>query len=290
MTQTIINTGAGLTETKDAPAGHDEAMAAKFDAAQQAALEGTPAAAPEQKSEAATQDRPSWLPEKFKTPEDLAKSYAELEKKLGAPKEEQTEAAKPKKPGDLSIDEAPKDGDGEKTDGEKLAEQAGLNYEELSAKYFEKGALDESDYEAIAKSHNAPKEMVDQWIEGQLAIAEMRRQQVTADIGGDANFRAMSAWAAANLPKAELESYNRSIEKASIEDQKLAVRGLYSKYVEANGTRPTLIGGANAVTSESTDVYRSTAELTKAMSDPRYEKDPAYRQDVASKLARSNIL
>jgi len=26
--------------------------------------------------------RPEWLPEKFQSPEDLAKSYAELEKKL----------------------------------------------------------------------------------------------------------------------------------------------------------------------------------------------------------------
>ena len=29
-------------------------------------------------------DRPEWLPEKFKTPEDFAKSYGELEKKIGS--------------------------------------------------------------------------------------------------------------------------------------------------------------------------------------------------------------
>ena len=32
----------------------------------------------------AVEDRPQWLPEKFKTPEDFAKSYTELEKKIGA--------------------------------------------------------------------------------------------------------------------------------------------------------------------------------------------------------------
>ena len=32
--------------------------------------------------------RPDWLPEKFNSPEDLAKSYTELEKKLSAPKDE----------------------------------------------------------------------------------------------------------------------------------------------------------------------------------------------------------
>jgi hypothetical protein len=37
------------------------------------------------------------------------------------------------------------------------------------------------------------------------------------------------------------------------------------------------------------DVFRSQAELVAAMSDPRYDKDPAYRQDIADKLAVSNI-
>ena len=45
---------------------------------------------PEAPQEEAPQDnqpseRPEWLPEKFKTPEDLAKSYSELEKKLSSP-------------------------------------------------------------------------------------------------------------------------------------------------------------------------------------------------------------
>ena len=38
------------------------------------------------------------------------------------------------------------------------------------------------------------------------------------------------------------------------------------------------------------DFYRSQAELVEAMSDKRYDKDPAYRQDVIAKLERSNNL
>jgi len=30
------------------------------------------------------EDRPGWLPEKFKSPEDMANAYSELEKKMGA--------------------------------------------------------------------------------------------------------------------------------------------------------------------------------------------------------------
>ena len=29
------------------------------------------------------EDRPEWLPEKFKSPEDMAQAYSELEKKMG---------------------------------------------------------------------------------------------------------------------------------------------------------------------------------------------------------------
>jgi len=37
------------------------------------------------------------------------------------------------------------------------------------------------------------------------------------------------------------------------------------------------------------DVFRSQAEVVRAMADPRYDNDPAYRNDVFEKLERSNI-
>ena len=37
------------------------------------------------------------------------------------------------------------------------------------------------------------------------------------------------------------------------------------------------------------DVYRSQAELVRAMSDRRYDNDPAYRRDVIEKLERSDV-
>ena len=38
-----------------------------------------------------------------------------------------------------------------------------------------------------------------------------------------------------------------------------------------------------------TDVYKSQAQVVEAMSDPRYDRDTAYRQEVMEKLSRSNI-
>ena len=37
------------------------------------------------------------------------------------------------------------------------------------------------------------------------------------------------------------------------------------------------------------DVFRSQAEVVAAMSDARYDNDPAYRQDIYEKLERSDL-
>ena len=79
-----------------------------------------------------TQSKPEGLPEKFNSVEDLAKSYAELEKKLGDNKQEEPKEETPKtetKTSDLEI-------------AEKAVESAGLNMDNLATEYNEKGELD----------------------------------------------------------------------------------------------------------------------------------------------------
>ncbi|MFZ9656653.1 MAG: capsid assembly protein, partial [Limnohabitans sp.] len=36
--------------------------------------------------------------------------------------------------------------------------------------------------------------------------------------------------------------------------------------------------------------FESTAQVVEAMSDPKYQADPAFRRKVQEKLARSNVL
>lgn len=94
-------------------------------------------------------DRPEWLPEKFKTAEDLAKSYGELESKLGKKDDEIRNALKeeliaerfkdrPEKPGDYQMPEGIEESDA--IDSELLswwAEEAHNNG--YSQEQFEKG-------------------------------------------------------------------------------------------------------------------------------------------------------
>ena len=67
----------------------------------------------------------------------------------------------------------------------------------------------------------------------------------------------------------------------------LAVTGLKAEYEKANGFEGQMLTGKAA--QPQVDVFRSQAEVVAAMQDPRYDNDPAYRNDVFQKLGRSNI-
>jgi len=221
-----------------------------------------------------TQSKPEGLPEKFNSVEDLAKSYSELEKKLGdnkeAPKEE---APKTETKNDLDI-------------AEKAVESAGLNMETLSSEYAEKGELDAKSYDALEKA-GIPKDYVNQFIEGQKAIADQQATSIKDMVGGADAYSDMSNWAADNMSEEEKTAYNTAVNSNDIETAKLAVVGLKAKFEKANGNEPNLVEGKGTITGQ--DGYRSWAEVTAAMGDDRYSKDPAYQAMVQDKLAKSDL-
>lgn len=227
-------------------------------------------------------NRPAWLPEKFKSPEDMARSYTELEKRLSGTKP--TEPAKPeptkgeagKTAEDLSIKAA-----------EAQAEAKGIDLTSYEAEFTKDGTLSEKSYEALAKS-GIPKEMVDTYIQGRQALMERSAEATLKAVGLDMDgYQKLGQWAASTLPKAELDAYNRIVTGTDVDAARLALQGLHAKYSQS--IEPDYLRGGSPDRSGG-DVFRSTAELTKAMADPRYAKDPAYRDDVAKKLGRSNIL
>jgi hypothetical protein len=232
--------------------------------------------------EQSTQSKPEGLPEKFNSVEDLAKSYSELEKKLG---EQTPKEVDPVSQATLKED-APKEQKGELDIAEKAVASAGLNMENLSNEYAEKGELDAKSYEALEKA-GIPKDYVDQFIEGQKAIGEKQTNTVKALVGGNEAYSEMADWAADNLTDAEKTAYNTAVNSKDLETAKLAVVGLKAKFEKANGSEPTLLEGQSAPSGEAG--YKSWAEVTRAMSDDRYQKDPAYQAAVKEKLSKSEL-
>lgn len=240
---------------------YDAAMVAKFEESQV-----TEGATQTTQTTETTEERPGWLPEKFKSPEDLAKAYAELEKKISQPKTE-----------------APAGGD----EADKAVQAAGLNMEDLQSRYMANGQLEDSDYEALAKI-GIDRDMVDSYIAGQEALVENIRLSAFNQVGGEDNYRSMVTWAAQNLTQDERDAYDAAMDDPNPSSRSLAIAGLHAKWTAAVGAEPSLVTGETG--QDTGDAFRSPAELTAAMRDPRYRTDPAYRADVQAKIARSSIL
>ncbi len=223
-------------------------------------------------------DRPEWLPEKFKSAEDLAQAYSALEQKLGSGSEETEES------------EAVHEEEYSENDIEELAEgleQAGIDFDALSQEFSELGGLSDEAYQALEEA-NIPRSVVDQFIDGQMAVANRIQQEAYSQVGGEEAYYDMIGWASDNLNEASIDAFNQAINSGDSATVNLAIQGLHAQYRSVNGSEPTLVMGETSTVTGG--VFESAAQLTAAMRDPRYENDPAYRQEIASKLARSNVL
>lgn len=222
---------------------------------------------------------------KFESVDALAEAYKALEKKLGS-RTAETEKADPE-PSE-GQEEAVEESGEETTQeaAEKAVEKAGLNFEDLSRKYWENGDLDESDYEALEKS-GIPKPIVEQFIKGQEALYQAAQRAVFDDVGGEQNYESMTAWAKENLSKDEISAYNRAVNSGDMDTIRMAVRGLKARYDADVGFEPSRrVTGDRVVTAER---FESWAQVTEAMADRRYGKDPAYTRAVEQKIARSDL-
>lgn len=220
-----------------------------------------------------TTERPEWLPEKFKSAEDMAQAYAELEKRMGQGTKEVEETEQPEE---------------EQTDDNK--EEAGDYNEavvEASKEFFENdGQLSEDTYKKL-EGIGLPRDLVDSYAAGQQALLQSEEAQIKG-VAGD-NYDAMAEWANEHLPQEEIDAFDEAVTSGTISQAKLAVQGLYARYQNATGaTQPKLVQGA--VSGSSTMPFKSMQELARAQSDPRYRSgDKAYHQEIDRRLAVSNI-
>lgn len=222
--------------------------------------------------------RPEWLPEKFWDAEngqirseDLAKSYAELEKVKSSQQESPSG-----EPDGLSISKA---------DAEEAAEKAGLDFDSLASKYAEKGELSDEDYASLEKA-GINRDTVDNYIRGQQALAEQFTQQMYNEFGGEQAYQQMVKWAADNLSETQIDAFNEAVETGDPERAKLAIAGLRAQYSDVNGSDPSRQVDGNPAQKDGA-TYGDEGEYVKDMEDPRYWDDPRYRAQVDAKFVRT---
>ena len=208
---------------------------------------------------------------KYKNAEELESAYLELQKKLGADSEEPEEQVEEE-------DQA------EETNSDLFDRlwEGELN-DEFSEEILDE--LSNADPTDLAQMHldyrrqmeaNAPQPMT-----------EETATQLKGMVGGDQEYSNLLGWAKENFSEQEIDMYDSIMDSGNTEAAFFAIQALALRYSDSVGTEGELIQGRAAT--DSTQGFRSQAELVNAMNDPRYERDAAYRNDIMRKLELSDI-
>jgi hypothetical protein len=223
---------------------------------------------------------------KFKSAEDLEKAYLELQKKLGQ-KEETTPDEGEDTPEEGS-DEAPEE------------EEAPANEEvqvllDASEEYYSNNK--ELKPETLQKLKELPSEkLIEAYLELQKnntiaagqPLSDSEAQDIVKSVGGQDAYNETLAWASENLKPEEVAAYDNVVNSGNKDAIFFAVQALNQRYKDAVGFEGKTLSGKSV--KNSIKGFRSQAELARAISDPRYRNDPAYRLDIEQKLAASGDL
>ena len=217
------------------------------------------------------QEQNQLLAGKYESAEELEKAYVELQQKFSSgettqqeqqPEEQQEEATEDLNLMDTLWEEA----------------QTEWNQETLQK-------LAESDPVDIAQAYLELRAETNQAHE----LTTEETAQLYDVVGGEQQYADMMRWAGQNLDSNQQELYDSVMQKGDPAACFFAVQALaYRMSEQAGWNSQDFITGGDAFSPR--DVYRSQAEVVQAMADPRYDNDPAYRQDVMLKLERSNDL
>ena len=210
---------------------------------------------------------------KYQSAEELERGYLELQKRLSSPAEEEPQ-----------VEEAPE------AEEEEEIEVDGDLFDAIMESY-RTGEWDDNLVEEVGKMDPidvANMFLTKQGEAQQTAVAtEEDVTQIQDSVGGVDEYQNMLQWAGQNLSEEEINLYDAAMDRGDPLTMFFAAQALNSRYQDAVGYDGEMLTGS--APRNTSNAFRSQAELIAAMSDPRYDKDPAYRQDIADKLAVSNI-
>ena len=245
---------------------------------------------------------------KYKNAEELEQAYVELQKKLGEKDDVSQEGREETQ--EVEAKEEPE------TDQQLYQEDGSVNYESVNKNYgetlgnlFKEKNVDpysiakhfyENNGQITQEMHDQltgagiAKEAVDSYLAGQAKQMGMNSDLSQADIdsiktsvGGEKAYDNLMNWAGQTLSQDAINSFENLVNTGDKNSIQLAVNGLVAQYQNDNGYEGRMLTGKAAKTN--TDIFQSQAQLVEAMADPRYDRDPAYREAVREKLDRSDL-
>jgi hypothetical protein len=220
------------------------------------------------------QQQETMLAGKYKNAEELEAAYIELQKKLGAPKESEESE---------ETTETPEEETEEPSADSSLFDRL---YEES------KGEFSEDTLKQLAEAK--PEDLAKMYLDyrynntqDKQVLSESDASNLKNSVGGEKAYSQMLEWANDNLNEQEISMYDSVMDSGNPGAAYFAMQALSYRYKDSTGVEGNLLQGKAAP--NNTRGFKSQAEVVTAMQDPRYDRDPAYRQEVMSKLESSNV-
>ena len=213
------------------------------------------------------QEQDTMLAGKYKDAQELEAAYLELQKKLG------------------EGEETPEPTEEFEDTEEEVNSLLDRIYEEAQGDKFDESTLREL-------KESSPAELAKMYLEYRNSVENVDISEADASalknmVGGEQQYTQLMQWATENLDEAEIDRFDAVIDSGDVNAAYYAIQALSYKYGDAVGVEGKLVQGK--APTQSSRGYKSQAEVVAAMQDPRYDNDPAYRQEVMAKLEKSNV-
>ena len=217
---------------------------------------------------------------KYKSAQELEKAYMELQSKLGEQEKGETEVAEKEPEDKPTLSEGAtlitSATDEYYANGNQLTPETLQKFSSMSSQDLIKAYMEVQQLPEYQQAQQTPVEITDAQV-----------NQIKNAAGGEAAYSNIINWAKSNLEAEQINAFDDVVNTGSVQAINLAVAGLKAQYDNANGVEGRMVTGKPPTNSG--DVFRSQAELVAAMNDARYDRDPAYRQDIIEKLDRSDL-
>lgn len=220
----------------------------------------------------------SLLAGKYKSAEELEQGYIELQQKFSAGERGQTEESEEQQD---EVEQEVTEEEEEQVSSDLLERLWNESEGDISPELLEE--IQGSKPEDIAAMY---LEFRNQQPEAPT-ISEGDIEQLQSIAGGSEGYTQMMSWAVDHLSQPEIDMFDQVIDSGNPQAAFFAIQALNYRYKDAAGYEGRMLTGTSSP--DVSNAFRSQAELVRAMEDPRYSKDPAYRQDVIARLENSNI-
>ncbi len=235
-------------------------------------------------SETPQGDRPEWLPDKFKDAEQMARSYAELEaRQAGTPPEAPVVPVAPVAP------EAPVVPTGPAGQIPAAPEApAGMDLSAYTQEVMSTGDLSAESIAKLGTDYGFTPEVIQAYVGGQKAQLQLTLQETYKSVGGEEAYGQLIGWAASNYSEAEKSAFNSAVASGDPGVRDLALQGLKARA----GTVASPEAGMHQVRQspqggQGIAPFSGEAEHIRAIGNPLYKTDSAFRAEVRDRLKAS---